>query len=668
MELSEIGIQKNKAAQFNRSGINNAEELLTLFPRKYIDRTEITGILVDGRESMFVMRVDEITINYYSKTVVTAYGFDLESGEPLRVVWFNQDYIYNKIQYLTHQEVIVCGTVTLVTNTYTNSKYYQVIAPGLFELYNSKHLKIYPVYKKIRGMSEDFLCQSIQKAANALMPLSETIPDSLRNKNSLITREEMIRQLHWPSSNELLQEAQRRNRWEDLLYFATRIELNKRFTAIGSPFNVPMARIMQTVRASLPYELTADQSDSIAKALEHINSGKRLNALVQGDVGSGKTIVAFLLMITFAESGAQAALMAPTSILARQHYEELTKLIEPYGITTAFVSGDRMKAKEKRELEENIREGKVKLIVGTQALLSDNYQFNRLACVVVDEEHKYGVLQRKSLVDKAADGVHTIRMSATPIPRTMAQFLYGEEIQLFSIHTKPAGRKPVKTGIAASMERVINFIISEVKEHDHQIYAVCPLITTSEKTEGIASAEEVYKMYSEALGCYGISVGLVTGRMKKSEADEIIGSFARNEISVLVSTTVIEVGINVPNATGIIIHNAERFGLAQLHQLRGRVGRGASRGVCVLVTEERENMRLLALCASTDGFKIAEMDLQQRGTGDLLGSQQSGHERYLAMALQYPEEYETARAAAKELMTSSEKCAIFDQAYNDYME
>lgn len=668
MTLKEIGISEKKIPQFNRAGIVSAEDLITYWPRKYHDRSKLTGLLPKEQESVFVMHVRYANIRYYAKTLVEATGFEVETNAPVKVVWFNQDYIYNKVNVLVKQDVLVCGKATFVPATESYAEYYQVVNPVVFTRFDKKDLRIYPTYRKIKGMSEEFLVNSIEKAAIAMAGVKDTIPDRIRIDNKLISYARMLYELHWPSVPEALEAALRRKRWDDLLYFATRIELNRRYTAAGSAFSVPLTRTMKMVEKELPFELTEDQKKAIQSSLDIIRSGRRLNALVQGDVGSGKTIVALLLMIAFAENGYQAALMAPTTILARQHYEELSRLVEPYGLRTAFVSGDKIKAAELRELKANIASGEVNLIVGTQALLSDAYQFKNLALVITDEEHKYGVLQRKHLVDKAAAGVHTIDMSATPIPRTLAQIVYGNDLELFSIRTKPSGRKPVKTGIASSMEKVYDFILEEVNALGHQVYVVCPMISSSEKTEGIASAESVYEEYTKELFQYGVSVALVSGKTKKSEADEIFARFKANEISVLVSTTVIEVGVNVPNATCIVIHNAERFGLAQLHQLRGRVGRGSARGVCVLVSEEAENERLQAMCESTDGFKIAEMDLQQRGAGDLLGSQQSGNEKYLALALMYPEEYERAQAAAKTLMDDDEPCPLFEKAYRDFQE
>lgn len=665
MTFKDIGITDRKANQFIKAGMECPEKLIQYWPRKYHDRRELTGILPKDQESIFSMYVKFVNRNYYAKTVVTAIGVLPDTGEEIKVVWFNQGYIYDNISWMRGQKVLVSGKVDLVPKTAYHDEYYQVIAPTTFLPFDKDLLRIYPTYKKIKGMSDEYLKESILSAVVSLSPIPETIPASTRVEQKLISYDRMVNELHWPTTMEALEAAQRRLRWDDLLYFAMRIELNRRHTALGSPFNIPMTKIMRAVEKSLPFELTEDQANAVNSAISCIREGRRLNALVQGDVGCGKTIIAQLLMIAFAENGYQAALMAPTKILARQHYEGLLKLVEPYGIKVGFVSGKCARKKEQQELERAIREGDYQLIVGTQGLLSESYQFKNLALIIEDEEHKYGVIQRKLLVDKAEHGTHTITMSATPIPRTLGQIIYGDDLQLFSIRTKPSGRKPVTTGIAASMEKTYAFLRSEILTHGRQAYIVCPMITSSEKTEGIASANDIYEMYKKELEKDGITVGLVTGKTKQQEADEVLGQFERNEISVLVSTTVIEVGVNVPNSTAIVIHNAERFGLAQLHQLRGRVGRGAARGVCVLVSEERENERLAALCATTDGFKIAEMDLRLRGAGDLIGSQQSGNEKYLSMALMYPDEYDAAKEAAKKIMDSEEECAVFERAYKD---
>ena len=668
MDYTSIGITDKKAQQFIKAGLPAVEDLAHYWPRKYTDRRVITGILPKEQESVFIMRVNYVNRRYYAKTVVDVTGYLNGVEEVIKIVWFNQDYIYNVVKSLVGQEVLVCGNVEFIEANGSYPAQYQVVAPTVFTRYDKKQLKIYPTYRKIKGMSEEYLEKSISQAVTACMPMKDSIPESIMTRFDLIPYEKMALELHWPTSPEKLEAAQRRKRWEDLLYFALRVELNKRYTAAGSSFSLPTLRTMRKIQNSLPFELTEDQAKALDESIESIRTGRRLNALIQGDVGCGKTIVAVLLMTAFAENGYQAILMAPTQLLAKQHYEYLKSLVEQYGLSVAFVSGAKMRAKEQAALENDLREGKYQLIVGTQALLSNNYQFKNLALIIEDEEHKYGVLQRKKLVDKAAQGTHTVKMSATPIPRTLAQIVYGDDLQLFCIRTKPSGRKPVKTGIARSMDAVYDFILKEVLYYGHQVYVVCPRISSNKKMDGVTSAEEVFEQYRNTLGQYGVTVGLVTGKTKKTEAEEIFRKFDANDLSVLISTTVIEVGINVPNSSTIIIHNAERFGLAQLHQLRGRVGRGKARGVCVLVSEERENERLKALCTYTDGFKIAEMDLGQRGAGDLIGCQQSGSEYYLSLALMYPDEYEQAKEAAAIMLDSSEESTLFDRAYEDFLK
>lgn len=663
MQLEELGIPAKKQAQLNKAGIYSAEELLEYFPRKYQDRSQITGLTDMLPECTFLFKPQRIQYVNARVPLVRAQGTALGTGEAVEIKWFNQAYLYSRLRDLTGKTVIVSGKA--VRKDFNGTVIYEISAPGLFAAQGSGVLGIYPVYRKVPGMSDEYLRGCIEKAASALGPPGEIVPETIVQKNGLLSHGEMVKALHKPASAENLRQAQRRQLWNDLLYFALRIELDSRTGALGSPFNLAITRMTESVKRSLPYQLTPDQEATYQDCLSWIRKGKRLNALIQGDVGSGKTIVAALLMIAFAENGYQAVMMAPTQILARQHYATLLELVAPIGMEVVLVSGEKLKKAARMELEKKLSSGDAKLIVGTQALLSSGYQFHRLALVVEDEEHKYGVLQRKALAEKASDGTHTICMSATPIPRSLAQTIYGENLQLYSIKTRPAGRKPVKTGIATDMERVYSYIAGQVKRFGRQAYVVCPMITANEKMDGVDSVEVVFERYKAALEPMGIRLGMLTGKSRKQDVEDTLTAFGRNEISVLVSTTVIEVGINVPNATTIVIHNAERFGLAQLHQLRGRVGRGNAQGVCVLLSPEDQNQRLAAMCATSDGFAIAEMDLKQRGAGDFLGSRQSGTEKYLALALCNQDEYQAAQAAAKEILDSGEDCQILERADQD---
>lgn len=664
MDIKELGIIDKKVRQLEKVGVKTAEELLTFYPRKYVDRRTPTGILPSDKESVFYMVPQKVIQKYSKVDFVYVTGVLSNSSIPVKVIWFNQAYLYHRLLNMVGKNVLVCGSVT--QETFNGEWTYKVVGPSVFDDAGDDALGIYPLYRNVPGMAQDYLKATLQKAADKLLPLSETIPEQILSQNNLMSHNEMVQTLHWPANMEALENAQRRNRWDDLLYFALRIELTHRESAMGSPFNLPYLRLMREVENSLPFKLTEDQKGVLDEAIRIIRSGERLDGLIQGDVGCGKTIVAFLLMIAFAENGCQAVLMAPTQILAQQHYEGLRKIAEPLGLPVAFVSGQKLRKAERLDLELGISSGRYKLVVGTQALLTSAYQFNKLALILEDEEHKYGVLQRQALANKAAEGVHTIELSATPIPRTLAMAVHGNRKRLFNIHSKPAGRQPVKTGIAKSIESVYQYLRKDITGKGHQAYVVCPMISTNEKVPGVAAVEEVYQNYHRALSPYGIRVGVVTGKTKKDEAAQILRDFENNEISVLVSTTVVEVGVNIPNATTMVIHNAERFGLAQLHQLRGRVGRGSDASICVLVSEERENERLSALCNHNDGFKIAEIDLELRGAGNFLGTQQSGTEKYLALALTHPNEYEEAQKAAVQILDNGASCSLLDKAVSDW--
>lgn len=650
MQLSELGISEKKLKQFQKANIETAEDLLTYYPKRYIDRTQI-AIRPPTEESVFFFMPHRIRRCFGRIDTIHVCGTLCNSTLPVNVTWFNQSFLYESIAALQNTPVLVAGKVQ------EDASGYSVAAPTLYSGEGEAALRMYPVYKRIPGMSEEYLSQCIRKAFDALMPLPENLPVPIG-----ITHDEMVRALHHPGKS--LKAALQRKRLEDLAYFALRIGLSVRGTALGSPFTLTSIRTMKAAEASLPYQLHADQRQTLQSAIEQIRSGQRLNALIQGDVGCGKTIIAMLLMIAFAENGWQAALMAPTQILAAQHYEELQRLATPYGFQVALISGQKLRKAEQAALQDGLSSGRFSLVVGTQALLSENYNFHNLALVIEDEDHKYGVMQREKLVSKAANGTHTITMSATPIPRSLAQTIYGNTLCLYSIHSKPVGRKPIRTGIAVSMERVYQFLVREILTKGRQAYVVCPMISKSE--QGVASVEAVFQQYQNELSKYGISIAALTGKSK--DTTEVLDSFSRNEISILVATTVIEVGVNIPNATCMVVHNAERFGLSQLHQIRGRVGRGVEQGTCVLISEDRSNPRLQAMCEHTDGFEIAEIDLHLRGAGDFLGTQQSGTEYYLSLALAHPEECQEASKIAKHLLDKGIDCPLLRQAEKDWKE
>ena len=668
MELEQLHIPKKKIEQLQKAGFMQLEDLMYNFPKKYIDRTSFTGIKAEG-ESIFLFQCNSVHFHNYSKNLLEAIGTVAGRPDiPVHVLWFNQGFLHPMVQETKGKQVVIAGNVVYkeAEPLFKKPARYEVQSPAVYDCNVSEALRIYPVYKKVPKMADDYLIRTIRTACGILGAPEETLPESILDENDLMSHATMVAMLHDPQDSKMLDQAITRKRFDDLVYFALRLEIDRRRVPNGSIYNIQSLTEMNKIRDSLPYSLTEDQTAALTSAIEHIRTGRRLNALLQGDVGCGKTIVAMLLMIAFASNGYQAALMAPTQILAQQHYADLQKLCAALNIPMAYIGGGSLRKKEQLELEAGVANGKIRLVVGTQALLSPNYQFKNLALVVEDEEHKYGVMQRTALTEKVAGGTHVLTMSATPIPRSLAQTIYGESLQLYTITQKPAGRKPVRTGIAPNADKAIAFLRRSCGELKQQAYVVCPMITESDKVEGVASAEATFAYYKAALEPSNISVRLVTGQTPKALATETLEAFAAGMISVLVSTTVIEVGVNVPNANCIIIHNAERFGLAQLHQLRGRVGRGDSEAFCCLISAEQNNERLKAMISTTDGFEIAQMDLQQRGAGDFLGVQQSGTEKYLSLALQYPQEYKKAQEAAQAILdVHSEDCLLLEIARAD---
>ena len=391
--------------------------------------------------------------------------------------------------------------------------------------------------------------------------------------------------------------------------------------------------------------------------MENAEAGRRIHALVCGDVGTGKTVICTLAAAGFIGSGYQAVIMAPTQVLAKQHYDSISKMLEPFGVKTVFLDSTLKKSERTAVLKE-IREGSAQLIIGTNSCIGKDVIYKDLALTVVDEEHRFGVNQRAAIIEKAARGVHSITMSATPIPRSLAQVVYGDNVQLYTIRTRPEGRLPVKTRIFKNELGNMKFVLKEVRA-GHQAYVVCPMIEQSEKSPELKSVDAVSQMYRETLEPYGVRIAELTGKTPKEEADGIIDRFKSGEIDVLIATTVIEVGVNVPNATVMIITNAERFGLSSLHQLRGRVGRSSLQSYCVLQSEDESEKglsRLQVMCDTNDGFQIAEADLKQRGAGDLLGTQQSGDNKYVSLIIANPEIYREATGYARELINRGWDC------------
>ena len=499
-----------------------------------------------------------------------------------------------------------------------------------------------PVYPKFKGIGDDWLRKEALSALGEPGALKETIPAEVISRLGLPGRREALLALHCPKSAGGVARAAQRCVFEDLLYFSCRLEEDMRKASKGSAYNMKTMKPARDFLGLLPYPLTADQGACLSAMLGEMKEGRRVNALVQGDVGCGKSVVAFALMVAMAGSGYQAAIMAPTVVLAEQHYAELSSYAERLGMRAALLGG-RQTAKEKREALKGLADGSIQLAVGTHSLVSDGVGFRDLALAVVDEEHRFGVRQRERLAEKARHGTHTVSFTATPIPRSMADTLY-KGTEVFEIKTMPPGRSPVRTYVMEGEDQAMGFVRGQVAM-GRQAYVVCPLVD-AEDDAGPRSVAQVAKAYGEALG---VEVGVATGKQSKEKTSEALRRFKEGEIPVLAATTVVEVGVNVPNATVIVVEDAWMFGLSQLHQLRGRVGRGSEQGHCIL-RSDRGGDRLSAMLETTDGFKIAEMDLGLRGAGNVIGEEQSGKNRFIGEALSYPKIFAAARREAAEMV------------------
>ena len=655
MVLDVLGVTPKKKKQFESRGINSVEDLLQYLPKAYRDYRSFTGILPHDQVSVLLGTVvfcERRAGN--GRQFVTAICRIEPLNLELTVRWFNMHWVYQEIKSLAdrHEKVIIAGKVDF------DSRYgYGLNQPEVFEAYNEKLLRIYPVYRSISGMSSSYLEDMMHKAISVGLADSEILPRDILDAAGEAGMPAALRFIHMPNTMEEAEQGRSRILFNDLLYFAIQNELNRNEVSAGSQYNIKTRSLLKKIMESLPFSLTQDQEKAVREMLSYAEAGRRINALVQGDVGCGKTIICTLMAAAFADSGYQSVIMAPTQVLARQHYDSISSMLAPFGIRTAFLDSS-LKKRERDEVLQEIGNGSAQIIIGTHSCVGKDVVYKDLALAVVDEEHRFGVKQRTAIVEKAAKGVHSITMSATPIPRSLAQVIYGDNIQLHTVRSMPNGRKAVKTRVFRNQTGNMKFVLKEVQA-GHQAYVVCPMIENNEKVPGVKSVDQITKEYREFLEPQGVRIGSLTGKTSKEETSEIINSFKDGKIDVLIATTVIEVGVNVPNATVMIITNAERFGLSSLHQLRGRVGRGDLQSYCVLQSDDESPKglaRLQVLCDTADGFQIAEADLAQRGAGDLLGTQQSGENKYVALMIANPDRYQYAIQVAKELILRGNDC------------
>jgi len=623
------GIGPVKAEALATIGINSVEDLLYHIPRRYLDRSTITPM-------------DELQVNSRATVMGTVESYGIKRWRTpqywvilrdeksfLKLVWFSGiRYIQNKFK--EGDTVVASGEVRTFYGLQMPHPEFEIISgKGEKLIHTGRVIPLYPSTSELKNVyldSRGFRRIISYLLENLFPQIQETLPDKLREELELPALDWSLKTIHFPDSSEEAEKARKRLAFEELFYLELLLALRKRHSELkekGSIFSRP-GEIVKRFLESLPFELTEDQRKVLNEIYQDVSSGKAMHRLLQGDVGSGKTVVALIAMLMAIENGYQTAIMAPTEVLAEQHHLSLSSLLEPLRIEPVLLTSS-VKPGERKEILEKISSGKGKIIVGTHALIQKEVNFNQLGLAVIDEQHRFGVMQRLSLKLKG-ESPHLLVMTATPIPRTLALTVYGD-LDISVINQMPPGRKKIETRLLDedSSEKGYLFLEEELKK-GRQAYIVYPLIEESEKAD-LKAATEGYQFLQGKIFPHR-KIALLHGRIKREERERVMKAFRSRDYDILVCTTVIEVGLDVSNATLMLIEHAERFGLSQLHQLRGRIGRGEEQSYCILkfskLVSEEARKRLQILSSTTDGFKISEADLKLRGPGEFFGTRQHG--------------------------------------------
>ncbi|WP_078430691.1 ATP-dependent DNA helicase RecG [Alkalihalobacterium alkalinitrilicum] len=611
------GVGEETGKQLGNLGIHTVGDLLEYFPFRYEDYRirEIHEVQHDERVTIAGIVHSEPTVRYFGKKKTRLSVRVLIDNVLITAVFFNQGFIKKQLQ--------IGSSITLTGKW---DRHRLTLTVNEFKLGDvTRQDEIAPVYSVGGNLKmatlKKIIYQGLKEYSNEI---PEILPPFILKKYKLLSKKDAVLRLHYPQTLELVKQARRRMVYEEFLLFQLKMQSFRKFKreqTKGLPMPIEREKVEQFIQ-TLPFPLTGAQQRVVKEIMKDLVSDYRMNRLLQGDVGSGKTVVAAIAMYATVQASFQAALMVPTEILAEQHVSSITELLSPYGIEVALLSGS-IKGKKRREQLERVRTGEIHVVVGTHALIQDDVHFKKLGLVITDEQHRFGVEQRRILRDKG-ENPDVLFMTATPIPRTLAISVFGD-MDVSVIDEMPAGRKTIETYWVKHdiLERVLHFIEKEIKK-GQQAYVICPLIEESEKLD-VQNAIDVHAILQAHFKDY--RVGLMHGRLHPSEKDEVMEAFSKNESQILVSTTVVEVGVNVPNATVMLIYDAERFGLAQLHQLRGRVGRGEHQSYCILLADPKSDVgkeRMRIMTETTDGFTLSERDLELRGPGDFFGHKQSG--------------------------------------------
>ncbi len=638
------GVGEKRAEQFNSLGVNTINALFHYYPRTYEDWS--SPVPIRGSENLDCCCIKATVAGDVRRHKAKSNGmmvFEVDvfdDTDSLHIVIFNNKYAAMKLQ--KGEELLFFGSVT------RNNGVLQMRSPSIEKTGTKERIK--PIYSRRGGLTSNYIEKCVDTALKQFgIGIEDPMPQDIIEKYDLMPLDEAIREIHFPSNMEMMTKARHRFLFEELFYLQiglkTKAIENKQKTDI-----IASVDCTDDFISRLPFTPTAAQQKCIKAGVADMASGIAMNRLLQGDVGSGKTLVAAALMYNIYANGYQSVMMAPTEILARQHAQTLKKFFEGTAVKVVALTGSTPAA-EKREILAGLASGEIAIAVGTHALISDNVEFQNLGFVITDEQHRFGVRQRAKLKEKG-QGVHVLVMSATPIPRTLLWAMYGD-LDVSIIDELPKGRVPIETyKINSSIRKRAFAYIKKHLDEGRQGYIVCPLVEDGE-IEGVLSAKQYYDLIKDD-DFRDYSVGLLHGQMKAGEKESVMERFQKGEIQLLVSTVVIEVGVDVPNAVIMLIENAERFGLSQLHQLRGRVGRGQWKSTCILCSDNTSKLteaRLGVLTSTTDGFEIAQRDLDLRGAGEFYGTRQHGQEvSYVNDMIGHPAILERATAAADSVL------------------
>lgn len=610
------GVGEKRAEMFYNLGIFDVDSLIHFYPRKYEDWTKTKTVAETQNGESITVRATMITPvkEHRIRRGMTLYKCRFSDGESvINVTIFNNKYLAQALRI--YEDYVLFGKIE---KTFTSAS---MSSPKIEKL--DTGIRIHPIYSASGKLTSNAIAKVIKTALENLDTIPETLSRDIREKYDLISLDDALRKIHFPASERDTYSARKRLIFEELLTLQLGLLKLKGNKKKETPLKIK-EDYTDEFTALLPYRLTNAQQRAIGQCIKDMQGKYPMNRLLQGDVGSGKTAVGTGIIYTVIRNGHQAALMAPTEILAAQHFESISKMLDGTGIRISLLTGS-VRAKEKREIKSDLMDGKIDLLIGTHAIIQNDVEFHNLGLVITDEQHRFGVKQRASLTNKGL-GIHTLVMSATPIPRTLGLILYGD-LDISVLDELPPGRQEIRTDVVDSRyhERIYKFI-RDAADRGEQAYIICPLVDESEAETNIKSAQQLALELSET-AFKGYTLGLLHGKMKASEKDKVMKAFSDGDIQILVATTVVEVGVDVPGATIMVIENAERFGLSQLHQLRGRIGRGSKKSYCILVSDnssETTRNRLMTMKKYSDGFKIADEDLKARGPGDFFGERQHG--------------------------------------------